>query len=213
MAGTVQPEQSLLPLAVTLLPSLSVTGSKYKMPLRGPSPCGKCLREAKGVLGEQSQTAGSIPCIPSTLDLSLASLAAGGKLRHGWWRGSPHTQLGPAPCWRHSPIPAPGFAEGSRQQPQLCPQTGAGTGRGVTDRQLEARAAGGCSPRVPVSPRGAVPSQSCRRAAASSAPRPGAGSRGSTGRQGHSTWEGPCWAAPRRGLSQHHQPQRVLLPL
>lgn len=59
MAGMVQPEQSLLPLAVTLLPSLSVTGSKYKMPLRGPSPCGRCLREAKGVLGEQSQTAGS----------------------------------------------------------------------------------------------------------------------------------------------------------
>lgn len=151
--------------------------------------------------------------LPSTLDLSLASLAAGGKLRHSWWRGSPHTQLGPAACWCQSPLPAPGFAEGSRQQPQLCPQTGAGMGRGVTDRRLEARAAGGCCPRVPVSPRGSVPSQSCRLAAASSAPCPGAGSRGSAGRQGHSTWEGPCWAAPGRGLSQHHQPQRVLLPL
>lgn len=109
--GTEWPEQSLLPLAVTLLPRLSVTGSKYEMPLRGPPPHGKCLRESR---------ASSIPplCTP---DLSPVSRAAAGKPRHGWWGGWPRAQpTVPPPC--------PGACGGEQPQPRLCPQAGAGTG-------------------------------------------------------------------------------------
>lgn len=131
------------------------------MPLRGPPARGTCLREAKGVLGEQSWGAGSIPQPPSTPDLSLASVAAGGKLRHGWWWwwGLPPHAAGRSPPLPSVPPSCPGLAEGSRQQPQHCPQAGTGTGRGVKDRGQGARAAGGCSLPAPLPPGGAVPLQ------------------------------------------------------
>lgn len=191
------------PAALGCDPPAKLIGDRLKIQnaFEGPSPHSKCL-EVKGVLGEQSRRASSIPHSPSTRSKPSQHRCWG--QTKAWLAGglAPH-RAGPAPCWCQSPLPALRPAEESRQQAW------------AEALMVEAGAARGCPLHVPMSLRAPVPSQSCRLAAASSAPCPGAGSRGSANRQGHgSTPLG--WSplgCPGQDCSQHHQPRWMLLPL
>lgn len=106
------------PAALGSDPPAKLIGDRLKIQnaFEGPPPHSKCL-EVKGVLGEQSRRASSIPHSPSTRP-EPSQHRCWGETK-AWLAGelAPHT-AGPAPCWCQSPLPALRPVQGSRQQAQ-----------------------------------------------------------------------------------------------